>query len=111
MRNKNMITPKDPQCVQTSVMTNYYLVKYYGGSYEDIFDVVLFATNKKSTATKYCTKFNKMLKKWKDYYKQFETQKYGIITWIADEHINTKFERWNKLNKISKCCYVVVLVR
>lgn len=60
---------------QTSVMTSYYLVRYSGGSYEDAFDVVVFATNKKSTATKYCTKFNKLLKKWQNYYKQFETKK------------------------------------
>jgi hypothetical protein len=88
-----------------------YLVSYYGGRYEDTFDVVIFTTNKKSTATKYCTKFNTLLKKWKNYYKQFETQKYGIMTWIADEHIETKFYRWNKLKKITKCCYKEISVR
>lgn len=111
MRNENMNEPINSQCRKTRVMTSYYLVKYYGGSYEDSFDAVVFVTNKKSTATKYCTKFNKMLKKWQDYYKQFETRKYGIMTWIADEHIDTKFCRWNQLNKISKCCYVEVSVR
>jgi len=97
--------------LENAVMTSYYLVRYSGGSYEDAFDVVVFTTNKKSTATKYCTKFNKLLKKWKDHYKQFETKKYGIMTWIADEHIDTKFYRWNKLQKISRCYYEVVSVR
>jgi hypothetical protein len=99
------------QSCQNAVMASYYLVKYYGGSYEDSFDEVLFVTNKKSTATKYCTKFNKMLKKWQDYYKQFETRKYGIMTWIADEHIDTKFYRWNELSRINSCYWVEVSVR
>jgi len=95
-----------------AVMTSYYLVRYSGGSYEDGFDVVVFATNKKSTATKYCTKFNKMLKKWKDYYKQFETKKYyTTMTWIADEYIKTKFNRWYKLQGIDRCYYEEVLFR
>lgn len=96
---------------ENDVMTSYYLVRYYGGSYEDAFNVVVFATKKKSTATKYCTKFNQMLKKWKDYYRKFETKKYGKMTWITDEHINTKFYRWNKLQKIIRCYYEVVSVR
>lgn len=96
---------------ENAVMTSYYLVRYSGGSYEDAFDVVVFATNKKSTATKYCTKFNKLLKKWKEHYKQFETRKYGIMTCIADEHIETKFYRWNRLQRINNCYYEVVSVR
>lgn len=96
---------------ENAVMTSYYLVRYYGGSYEDSFDVVVFATNKKTTATKYCTKFNKLLKKWKEHYKQFETTKFGCMTWIADEHVETKFYRWNRLQKISRCYYEVVSVR
>lgn len=101
----------NPQLNETAVSGSYYLVRYSSGSYEDAFDVVVFATNKKSTATKYCTKFNKLLKKWQNYYKQFETKKYGIMTWIADEHIDTKFYRWNRLQNISRCYYEVVSVR
>jgi hypothetical protein len=110
VQDQHKIKPETQSC-QTSVMTSYYLVRYSGGSYEDAFDVVVFATNKKSTATKYCTKFNKLLKKWQTHYKQFETKKYGIMTWIADEHIDTKFYRWNKLQKISRCYYEEVSVR
>jgi len=101
----------DAHLLQTTVMTSYYLVRYSGGDYEeDAFDKIIFVTNKKSTATKYCTKFNKMLKKWQDYYKQFETKKYGIMMWIADEHID-KFSRWNRLQKMNRCYYEVVSAR
>lgn len=84
--------------------TKYYLVRYYGGSYDDSYDEVLFITDKKSRATKYCTKFNKLLKKWTQYYEQFETTKYGM-KWIADEYIEKHFERWHQLRNISKCYY------
>ena len=100
----------ETQLPQTIVMTSYYLVRYSGGDYEDAFDKIIFVTNKKSTATKYCTKFNKLLKKWQDHYKQFETKKYGIMMWLADEHID-KFSRWNKLQKMNRCYYEVVSVR
>ena len=101
---------KTPQLPQTAVMTSYYLVRYYGGSYDDYYNAVIFATNKKSTATKYCTKFNKLLKKWKNYYKQYETKEYGM-SWLAQEHIEKHFMRWNRLQKISRCYYEVVSVR
>lgn len=100
-----------PQSCKTAVITSYYLVRYSGGSYDDYYSAVIFVTNNKKTATKYCTKFNKTLKNWKDYYKKFETKKYGIMTWIGDEHVDTKFNRWNKLQKISRCYYEVVSVR
>lgn len=79
-----------------------YIVRYYGGSYDDFYEANVFVTDKKSTATKYVTKFNKMLKKWKDYYKQFETDDLGI-TWIADEHADKHFMRWNSLQNVTKC--------
>ena len=62
---------------QCNVSGSYYLVRYSGGSYDDYYSAVVFVTNKKSTATKYCTKFNKLLGKWKTYYSQFETNKRG----------------------------------
>ena len=95
---------------QCSVSGSYYLVRYCGGSYDDYYSAVIFVTNKKSTATKYVTKFNRVLKKWKDYYKQFESNKYGF-NWIADEHIESHFERWNSLQNITKCYYEEVPFR
>ena len=70
-------TTEQPFC-QTRVSGSYYLVRYCGGSYDDYYSAVIFVTNNKSTATKYCSKFNKALKKWKAYYEQFETDKFGM---------------------------------
>ena len=79
-----------------------YIIRYYGGSYDDFYEVNVFVTDKKSTATKYVTKFNKKLKKWKEYYKQFETDELGM-TWIADKYVDKHFMRWNSLQNITKC--------
>lgn len=95
---------------KADVSTSYYLVRYCGGSYEDYYSVVVFVTNKKSTATKYVTKFNRILKKWKKHYEQFETNKFGM-KWIADEHVKKHFNRWNKLQQITRCYYEEVSFR
>ena len=39
-----------------------YIVKYYGGSYEDYYETIIFATTNKSKAYKYRTRFNQILK-------------------------------------------------
>ena len=95
---------------QCSVSGSYYLVRYSGGSYDDYYSAVIFVTDKKSTAKKYVTKFNRILKKWKDYYNKFETDEFGM-KWIADEHIEKHFYRWNKLQNITKCYYEEVSFR
>ena len=109
-KNKTMNEGLSEPSHKTDVNRSYYLVRYYGGSYDDYYSAVVFVTNKKSTATKYCTKFNKMLKKWKDHYKQFETDKFGM-KWIADEHVEKHFDRWNSLQNITKCYYEEVSFR
>lgn len=95
---------------QTDINTSYYLVKYYGGGWDDNYEVDIFVTNKKSKATKYVTKFNRILKKWKKYYKQFETVKCGI-QWISDEYVQKHYDRWNKLRNITRCYYEEVEFR
>ena len=50
-----------------------YIVKYTKGNYEYSEVNTIFATTKKSVATKYATRYNKMLKKWKEHYRQYET--------------------------------------
>lgn len=95
---------------KTDISTRYYLVSYYGGFSDDYYETIVFITNNKSTATKYVTKFNRILKKWKKYYEQFETNKIGI-KWIADEHVEKYFERWYSLRNITKCYYKEVLFR
>jgi hypothetical protein len=91
-------------------MNKIYIVKYRGGTYEDSWDNIIFATTKKTTATKYVTKFNRILKKWKDYYKQFEENKFGF-NWLKNEYINKHFDRWNTISDISKCYYEEVPLR
>lgn len=105
-----MNNSENPQLTTQRVVTSYYLVQYCGGSHDDYYSAVVFVTNKKSTATKYCTKFNKLLEKWKTYYSQFEINKCGI-TWLADEHIEKHFDRWNSLRDITKCYYEEVSFR
>ena len=95
---------------QCSVSDSYYLVRYSGGSYDDYYSAVIFVTDKKSTAKKYVTKFNRILKKWKKHYQQFETYKFGM-KWIADEHVEKHFDRWHSLQNITKCYYEEVSFR
>lgn len=52
----------------------------------------------------------KPFKKWKAYYKQFETDNFGM-KWIADEHVEKHFNRWNSLQNITKCYYEEVSFR
>lgn len=92
-------------------MEKIYLVRYYGGSYEDYWDRVIFATTKKTIATKYVTKFNRILKKWKNYYSQFEENKYGIMPCIKDEYIEQYFNRWDSIRNITKCYYEEITIR
>jgi hypothetical protein len=56
------------------------------------------------------TKFNRILKKWKDYYSQFEDKSLGIA-WIKDEHVEKYFKRWHYLNGINNCYYKEVSIR
>ena len=87
-----------------------YLVRYCGGSYEDYYSAVIFATSKKSTATKYVSKFNRILKKWKKHYSQFECDEMGF-KWIKEEHIEQHFNRWNSLRDVTRCYYEEIEVR
>ena len=87
-----------------------YIVKYCGGSYEDYYTKDIFVTSNKRVATKYVTKFNKLLKKWTEHYWQYEKMWLGIVT-IADEHADRHFTRWNSLQKITKCYYEEIAER
>lgn len=87
-----------------------YIVFYYGGSYEDFYKSIIFATTKKSIAIKYVTKFNRILKKWKNYYSQFETKKCGI-TWIENKYTEKYYNRWYSLQNITKCYYEEIPIR
>lgn len=83
-------------------MEKMFIVKYDGGSYDDYYEVGIFVTDDKSKATKYCTKFNKMLKKWSKHYEQYEEDRHGM-TVIKDEFVEEHFDRWCRLKDINRC--------
>jgi hypothetical protein len=90
-----------------------YLVKYWGGDWDDHYTHIVFATTNKSVATKYVKKFNSVLKKWKEYYKQFEYKNDEIwgTGWIKNEHIEQHYNRWSRLRSIDKCYWDEVEIR
>ncbi len=89
-------------------MKKIYVVKYYRYSTDNM--VTIFATTERSKATKYCTRFNSILKKWKEYYKQYEDNRLGI-TWLKEEHVNINFSRWYELRHIGPCSWQEIPVR
>jgi len=91
-------------------MNKMYIVRYCGGSYDDFYEANVFVTDKKTTATKYVTKFNKILKKWKEHYKQYESKELGM-NWINDEYVQQHFDRWNSLQNINKCYWNEIELR
>jgi hypothetical protein len=93
-----------------NIMKKMFIVKYSFGSYEDHHVVIIFATTKKSTATKYVTKFNRILKKWKKHYSQYEQNDTGL-NWIKEEYIEKYFDRWHCLRNINRCYYEEVPLR
>lgn len=88
-------------------MEKIYLVCYSTGDYEDYRNIIIFATNSHSKAVKYRGKFNRILKKWQDYYSQF-TGKWG---WIMPEHVERHYDRWYMIGKIGRCYIDEVEVR
>ncbi len=87
-----------------------YIIKYRGGDYEDYYEKIIFATTYKTKAISYVRRFNRILKKWKNYYSQFETKHCGI-TWIKEEYIDQYYQRWYSLQKIDKCFFASVELR
>ena len=91
-------------------MNKMYIVRYSGGSYDDWYEANVFVTDKKATATKYVTKFNKLLKKWKKHYKQYEGKEFGV-DWIKDEYVEQHFDRCDSLRNITKCYWNEIELR
>lgn len=91
-------------------MKTIYLVRYYGGSYDDYFNSIVFATEDEKTATEYVEKFNTILKKWQDYYSQFEEEQSQGFIWIKQEYAKYS-RRWHQLNQITECYYEKIPIR
>ena len=88
-----------------------YVVKYSKGDYDDYREIIVFVTDRKTTATKYVTKFNKMLKKWREYYSQFEDNKRFPFTWFRDDAPTLYYDRWYMLREIYRCWWEEIEVR
>ena len=84
-----------------------YIAKYSIGSYEDYTEYTVFASTNKSKVTKWCTKFNKMIIKWSDYYKKYEDD----IGWIKVEYVTKHYKRWYWLRTITKAYYEETEIR
>jgi len=87
-----------------------FIVKYSSGSHDDYEEWDIFITSKKSTATKYVTKFNRKVKYWQSYYSQFEYDM-GGFKWIKDEYVESHYTRWNQIRKINRCYWEEIEIR
>lgn len=93
-------------------MNKLYLVTYSTGSYDDYFEVKVFATANKDIATKWIDRFNSILNKWKEYYKQYEnTNTQPGYEWIEDKYVDLYFDRWYMSRKLNKAFFEEIELR
>lgn len=85
-----------------------YLVYFTNNHYEE--NIEIFVTSKKSTATKYCAKFNRILKKWKKHYEQYEETRCNM-SWLKEGYLHKHYDRWSELRDISNCSWIEIEVR
>ena len=83
-----------------------YLVWYAGGGWDNEFTVELFVTKDKKLATDYVEKFNSILRKWQDYYRQFTDDGF-----LMDDYESKYFMRWDCLSEINGCYWREIEVR
>jgi len=66
----------------------------------------LKAFKNKSDATRYCAKYNRILKKYKEYYKKYEVNKLGLLDWIDDKYIGMGvYDKWYSVKNTYNCSY------
>lgn len=82
-------------------MKKIYTARYSSADHDGI-DYDIFVTENKALAEAYVEKFNSILKKWKDYYSQFEEDIDGWV-WIKEEHNELYFHRWHTLKGVNGC--------
>lgn len=70
---------------------------------------IIFVTSKKSKAIRYVVKFNSILEKWKNHYRQYEVKGMGI--WLANKETEKYRRRHYCLNDIYWCYWEEVEVR
>ena len=87
-----------------------YIIKYSGGDYESVYTKDIFVTNDHREAMRYVMKANKLLRKWKKYYKRYEVKWLGVTT-IADEYTEAHYTTWYRLQNVDKCYFEEIELR
>jgi enamine deaminase RidA (YjgF/YER057c/UK114 family) len=83
-----------------------YLVKYCGGDMDDFYSVDIFITSDKKKAERYVRRFNRILAKWKSYFKSLEDES----GWPKDEHVDM-LHRWYTITSVNKCYITTIKIR
>ena len=83
----------------------YYKCYYSRGSYDDYRRVDVFVTNDFKKAKSWVKKFNKIIKKWKLHYSQYEDARMGF-RWISETNVDEYvYDRWHSLKEINNANY------
>lgn len=86
-------------------MKKMYLV-YYNGTWEGFYRAPIFITKDEEKAKAYAAKFNRILKKWKDYFDvTLEKERFNL-----GEETNT-YDRYMQLVNIEGCYYIAIELR
>jgi len=91
-------------------MKKIYLACYDTGDYEDKDVIIVFASHNKRLVTKWVTKFNKIKKRWDEYYNQYCDFRYSIL-WVKDDCPEYIYKRWYKNRSIGKAYYKEIEIR
>ena len=94
---------------KTNNIEKIYIVGYSKGSYSDYQEINIFATSKKSTATKYVTRFNKILKQLEEDNKKFEKPN-DFMNWIKDDCFQY-YRRWSEVREINNAFWEELKLR
>ena len=84
-----------------------YLVYYSIGSYEDYKEIQVFTTFDKKKATKWVSKFNRILKQWKENVSVY-ADKDTYMKWIKPQFVDDHFDRWNRIIETNTATYEII---
>ncbi len=91
-------------------MKTIYIVRYDEGEYEDRIDHIIFATTNIETAIKYIDKFNRILKKWYEYYSICYNKQREFTSTYRDSQ-NKYTQRFYQLGCIGQCYFEETCIR
>lgn len=103
-------------------MSKMYIVRYSTGAYDDFVINNVFVTGSISIAESYVTRFNDVINRYKNFYKQFEEHRYPELfkdpEYILDEddyRLSRKhfeyYDRWYELKGFNECFFEEIEVR